>query len=142
MDTWKWYHLLNAPPIFKYCQDGGNKLLLNRMALKRSKKSTPMKLTKLSMRMEWGLGLSTTNSWKDTMLEIWCSSWPARAKTVKGTKKTNKQNWTTLWLDPLSTKVRRQLEIRFEYSHAKKNSLTKKNLLNYVVTWSFIHEGT
>jgi len=37
---------------FNYCQDGATNSSPNEMALMRSKKSTPMELTKLSMRMD------------------------------------------------------------------------------------------
>jgi hypothetical protein len=65
------------------------------------------------------------------------------AKIVKGKKKKKTKKWTTLWLDPLSIKVHRQLGICSKYSHTHTKKLfDKKNPLNYVMTWSFIHKDT
>jgi hypothetical protein len=103
-----------------------------------------MRLTKLSMRMDWGLSLSMANSWKDTMLEIWCSSWPARAKTVKGTQK-KQTNKIELRYDLILYPQRYVGNLEFVLStgmQKKKKLFDKKKALNYVVTWSFIYKGT
>jgi len=107
------------------------------MVLMWFKKSIPIELTKLSMRMDWGLGLSTTNSLKDTMLEIWCSSWPTRAKIVKGKKKTKKKEQCyDMILYP--QRYVGNLELVPSIVMQKKKLIDKKNHLNYVVTWSLI----
>jgi hypothetical protein len=71
----------------------------------------------LLMRMDWGLDPSTANSWKDTMLDIWCCSWPAWAKTVKGKKKKKNNNKKMSYVMTWSF-------IRSEYSHTHKKKWT------------------
>jgi hypothetical protein len=94
------------------------------------KKSTAIELTKLSMRMDWGLGLSTTNSLKDTMLEIWCSS----AKIVKGKKKKTKKNELCYDMILYPQRYVGNLElVPSTVMQKKKNSLTKKII--WITLW-------
>jgi len=61
---------------------------------------------------------------------------------LRKAKKKNIKNWTTLWLDLLSIKIRRQFGAHFKYSHAKKKKKDwKKNPLNYVVSWFSIQKA-
>jgi len=45
------------------------------------------------------IGPSTANSWKDTMLDIWCYSWPYELKLWKAKKKKKKKkmNYIMTW---------------------------------------------